>query len=111
MKNINHFFKTAVLCPILVLGQVEASCIKDQGPYEDEYGFAIFPFYNSCDEYFTISLCVKSYPPGSDTPVFNRYSKTAYGRSSIEISAGKWDQFASYRWDADERVACPFEEK
>jgi len=110
MKNIKTFFTAAALCSLFYFGQAEASCIKDQGPYEDEYGFAIFPFLNTCDEAFSITLCVKSYPVGSDTPSFNRYSKTAYGRSSIEISAGKWDQFAAYRWDADELVACPFEE-
>lgn len=110
MKTFKSFFKVAILVSVLALGTAQGDCIKDQGPYEDEYGFAIFPFYNSCDEAFSITLCVKSYPPGSDTPVFNLYSKSAYGRSSVTISGGKWDQFSSYRWDADELVACPFEE-
>jgi len=109
MKNFGRFFKVSAIAIALCAGMVQASCIKDQGPYEGEYGFAMFPFSNSCDEAFTISLCVKSYPPGSDTPIYNLYSKTAYGRSSIEISGGKWDQFESYRWDADQPVNCPFE--
>lgn len=105
--------KSLVLGFLLLLGTVladnlRADCIVDEGPYQDDYGYAIFPFYNQCDEDFTITLCVKSLPYGSDRAVFNRYSVFSSGRGEVSITNGKWESFLEYRWDADRLVECPF---
>ncbi|NBV51891.1 hypothetical protein EBR78_11825 [bacterium] len=111
MKNkISALFLAIYLGVVGVSNSALADCIIDEGPYQDDYGFAVFPFYNQCDLDFTISLCVKSVPPGSDTAVFNRYSARAYGRGPVAITGGKWDAFYSYRWDADNLVECPYSE-
>lgn len=89
---------------------LRAACITDQGPYEGEYGYALFPFYNSCEEDIYVSLCVKSYPAGSDRAVFNLYGGTAGGRNSLTLTNGLWKEFYSYRWLADGSVECPFYE-
>lgn len=96
------------LCCSFLSIVASADCVVDQGPYEDNYGYAQFPFYNSCDEAFTVNLCVKSYPPGSDRPVYNLYSGLNYGRSSLTLSNGTWASFDSYRWVAGGAVDCPF---
>lgn len=109
-SKISAFFIAIWLGVSGISNSAQADCVIDEGPYQDEYGFAVFPFYNSCDLDFTISLCVKSVPPGSDTAVFNRYSARAYGRGPVAITGGKWDAFYSYRWDADSLVECPYSE-
>jgi len=93
------------------IGQSWADCIVDEGPYEDDYGYAIFPFYNQCDEDFTITLCVKSLPYGSDRAVYNRYSVFSSGRGEVSITNGKWESLLEYRWDADQLVECPFNDE
>jgi hypothetical protein len=108
MSPIRKCLSIVFLCSVLWCGASQGDCIQDEGPYEDSYGWAIFPFYNSCDETFTISVCVKSIPPGSDIAVFNRYSTIAYGRGEVSVTGGKWDAFYSFRWDAGELVECPY---
>ena len=98
----------AGLCFGLLGAEARGDCVIDQGPYEDSYGYAQFPFFNQCDESFVVNLCVKSFPPGSDRAVYNLYSGTNYGRSSLTLSDGTWASFDSYRWVAGEPVNCPF---
>ncbi|NBX93386.1 MAG: hypothetical protein EB078_01055 [Proteobacteria bacterium] len=87
---------------------VSANCIRDLGPYEDQYGFAIFPFLNTCDEAVTVNLCVKSFPAGRNRAVFNLYSGSGSGRNTIYITDGKWKDYYSYRWMENASVECPF---
>lgn len=108
MKSTKLLVGLLLWVGVLVSNELKADCIFDEGPYQDNYGFAIFPFYNQCDEDFTITLCVKSLPYGSDRAVFNRYSVFSSGRGAVSITNGKWDSFLEYRWDADRLVECPF---
>lgn len=108
MKKKSLVLGFVLLLGTVLTGNLRADCIVDEGPYQDSYGYAIFPFYNQCDEDFTITLCVKSLPYGSDQAVFNRYSVFSSGRGSVSITDGKWDAFLDYRWDADRLVECPF---
>jgi len=107
MIQIKKFITIGLFASLLSLAAF-GDCVIDQGPYEDDYGYAQFPFYNSCDESFTVNLCVKSYPPGSELPVYNLYSGLNYGRSPMTLSDGKWDSFDSYKWVAGGPVDCPF---
>lgn len=107
MAGFKKLLKVGFVCGMLSLS-AWGDCVIDQGPYEDSYGYAQFPFYNSCDEDFTVNLCVKSYPRGSSEPIFNRYSGTNYGRSSLTLSDGLWETFDEYKWVAGGPVDCPF---
>lgn len=84
-------------------------CLTDMGPFEDEYGWAIFPFKNSCEESATVSLCVKSWPAGSDEPAYNLYSGTVYGNDQLNLTDGKYNTLESYRWMENGYQSCPFE--
>lgn len=107
MGCLKKFFRIA-LCSVLLSVGALGDCVVDQGPYEDEYGYAQFPFTNTCDDSFTVNLCVKSYPPGNTLPVFNLYSGTVFGRSYLTLSNGKWATFDAYKWVAGDAVECPF---
>lgn len=99
-----------ILC-VLSLGSATAfaGCLTDLGPYEDNYGWARFPFQNSCDQSVNVAVCVKSWPAGSDDPVYNLYSGTVPGNDRLDLTDGKWSSFDSYDWTEDGYQACPFE--
>ena len=104
-----QLFRSIIVCAGLTLSSTMfALCITDSGPYQDDYGFALFPFYNNCDQAVLVTLCVKSLPPESDKAVFNYYSGTASGFSTLTLTDGKWNAFQSYRWNEDASVDCPF---
>ncbi|MFM8268800.1 MAG: hypothetical protein ACKN9V_01315, partial [Pseudomonadota bacterium] len=105
--RLKKLLRVGVWCGLLSV-VASADCVVDQGPFEDSYGYAQFPFYNSCNEDFTVNLCVKSYPQGSSEAVFNLYSGTNYGRSSLILSDGLWATFDEYKWVAGGSVDCPF---
>jgi|GEM_PF-1410905 len=94
---------------VAVPGFAVAGCLTDLGPYEDNYGYARFPFTNSCSEAVTVSLCVKSWPSGSDEPVYNLFSDTVYGGSRTDLTDGMWATFDSYEWTENGVQMCPFE--
>lgn len=82
------------------------NCLTDKGPYQDGSGFANFPFYNSCDQNVMVSLCVKTYTGGET--MYTPYIMAVNRLSTGTITAGKWNTFDSYRWQEDQKVACPF---
>jgi hypothetical protein len=84
-------------------------CLTDLGPYEDDYGWARFPFRNDCEESVSVSLCVKSFPEGSDEAVYNSYSQTVNAHDRADLTDGLWRQFDSYRWQENTYQYCPFE--
>jgi len=86
-----------------------AACLTDLSPYEDDYGWANFPFRNDCDYDVNVSLCVKSYPQGADEPVYNLYSKVIPARDKSSITDGLWKSYDSYAWQEDAIQTCPFE--
>ena len=86
-----------------------AGCLTDLGPYRDNYGFSVFPFSNACDESVTVNLCVKSWPPGSEDPVFNSYSGVVYANDRLDLTDGRWDTLDSYEWTEEGYQSCPFE--
>lgn len=96
-------------CSMMLPALASAGCLKDLGPYEDDYGYARFPFSNSCSDTVSVSLCVKSWPSGSDEPVYNLYSDTVYGGSRTDMTDGLWATFDSYEWTEGGLQICPFE--
>lgn len=108
MKNSN-FIKRLIVCLGLSSPVVQAGCLTDLGPYRDHYGFAVFPFSNGCDESVTVNLCVKSWPPGSEDPVFNSYSGIVYANDRSDLTNGKWEYLDSYQWTEEGYQSCPFE--
>jgi hypothetical protein len=86
-----------------------AGCLSAQSPYENHLGWAIFPFTNSCSEDVTVSLCVKSWPPGSSEPAFNSYGGVVPANDRLEITDGMWRTYDSYRWQENAAQTCPFE--
>ena len=103
MKNI--------LIAFVAINSVGASagCLTALGPYSDDYGQAIFPFKNDCQSDVTVSLCVKSLPPGSDEPAYNLYSGVVYGDDLLNLADGKFNTLDSYRWTESGYQSCPFE--
>jgi len=87
--------------------QGRAACITDLGPHKDNYGYAVFQFKNSCSERVWVSLCVKSYPSGSEA-VYNPYGKYAEANSTASITDGMYSAYDSYRWNEGGTVSCPF---
>jgi hypothetical protein len=98
-----------ISCGWMISGMTLAGCLSDLGPYEDNYGYARFPFSNSCADSATVSLCVKSWPTGSDDPVYNLYSDTIYGGDRKDLTDGLWSIFDSYEWTEGGVQLCPFE--
>lgn len=94
---------------LLFSSSAYCTCITDLGPYENHQGWAIFPFKNSCDENAVVSLCVKSWPPGSSEPVYNSYGGVVNAGSRVDLTDGMWRTFDSYRWQENSPQACPFE--
>ena len=89
----------------IVLGQ----CLTAEGPYENHLGWTIFPFTNSCSQDAAVSLCVKSWPPGSSEPAYNSYGGVVPAGGRLEITDGMWRSYDSYRWQEDAPQPCPFE--
>lgn len=83
-----------------------ANCLQDKGPYQDNAGFANFPFANQCDQNVMVSLCVRT-SAGGET-IFTPYNIVVGRLNTSTITAGKWSMFDSYRWSEDQRQACPF---
>jgi hypothetical protein len=87
--------------------RILSGCIEDLKPFQNSAGFTVFRFYNHCDKNVTVSVCVKSLPPG-DKAVFNTLSGTASPQGTLEIPGGMWRYFHSYQWAEDKIVTCPF---
>ena len=105
----SFFSKWIFLMAVMSGATAQGGCLTDLGPYPDDYGWAIFPFKNACDQQVTVNLCVKSWPPGSEDPAYNLYSGTVYGNDQLELTDGKYDTIDSYRWTEDGYQSCPFE--
>lgn len=83
-----------------------AQCVTDKGAYQDGAGVTMFPFYNSCSQSVTVSVCVKS--SGGGESVFNVYSGNIAPLNILTIAGGRWSTFSAYRWSENTRVVCPF---
>ncbi len=85
------------------------ACLTDLGPFENHQGWAIFPFKNDCSDDATISLCVKSWPPGSSEPAYNFYGGRVPANDRLDVTDGMWRHFDSYRWQENGPQICPFD--
>lgn len=103
------FIFAAALTLLPVFNDANAACISDLGPYENHQGWAIFPFKNDCGDDSTVSLCVKSWPPGSSEPVYNSYGGRVPSNDRLDITDGMWRHFDSYRWQENAPQSCPFD--
>ena len=100
----------AVVHGIFVLSATaNAICLTAIDPYENHYGWAIFPFMNTCADSVSVSLCVKSWPPGSSDPVYNSYAGTVSGNDTLELTDGMWRTYESHKWQENAYQICPFE--
>lgn len=109
------FFRcTTYLGPVVVAfslfcSPISAQCLTAEGPFENHQGWTIFPFTNSCSEDMAVSLCVKSWPPGSSDPAYNSYGGLVPAGGRLEITDGMWRTYDSYRWQENAPQTCPFE--
>lgn len=83
-----------------------ANCLIDRGPYQDGSGFANFPFSNTCDQNVMVSLCVKTYAGGETR--FTPYTAIVNRQNNVNLIAGRWSTFDSYRWSEGQKTSCPF---
>ena len=90
-------------------GAAHATCLTAFDPYESHYGWAIFPFKNTCADSVSVSLCVKSWPPDRSDPVYNSYAGTVPGNNTLELTDGMWRTYESHQWQENASQTCPFE--
>lgn len=105
---MSRLFKLCCGSLLLLSTSAFAACLSDQGPYEDNYGYAVFPFKNLCGYSVQVSLCVKSYPDGVNA-TYNLYGRTISAESTESITDGLWRTYDSYQWAEDSTVSCPFD--
>jgi hypothetical protein len=107
--KVRNIFLVAVGSSLFASISAFGGCLTDLGPYEDNYGWARLPFSNSCGESATVSVCVKSWPAGSDEAIYNTYSGTVNAHDRLDLTDGLWSTFDSYRWQENGVQSCPFE--
>lgn len=103
------FMILAALTLSTTSNEAEAACLTDLGPFENHQGWTIFPFKNDCSDDATVSICIKSWPPGSSEPVYNFYGGRVPGNDRLDITDGMWKYFDSYRWQENGPQICPFD--
>lgn len=101
-------FSCLISFSLTTVGGIQAGCLNDLGPYPDDYGWAVFPFQNVCEDAVRVNLCVKSWPSGSEEPAYNLYSGTVYGNDRLDLVDGRWELFDAYEWTEDGYQPCPW---
>jgi len=109
MKFVFRAFRYGVA--IFTIGFLaKADCVLMEGNHRDPSGKTRFDFYNYCDKAFDVNLCVKTYAPGSDDIIYQKFSGKIQGRKLLSLTAGIWEDWIEYRWNYGGDVACPFGE-
>jgi len=108
-----YFNKIALLSTLIGTSsynsQANAGCITALQPYENHLGWAIFPFTNSCPDDVMVSVCIKSWPPGSSEPAYNSLGGTVPANGGLDLTDGMWKYYDSYKWQENAPQSCPFE--